>query len=87
MRKVLFWIFFIVLLVGCISEKKHPIEEDLPVSIKEACEGIAEQELTPEEIAHWDSMNAEGGYMLIRNAERNLDTTVNHLHMIFITEP
>ena len=44
-------------------------------------------QLTLEEAAHWDSLNSDGGYLLVRGAERDLDTIVNHIRMIFTTEP
>lgn len=56
------------------------------IIIEDVIKSYAADILTPEEAAHWDSMNAEGGYMLVRGAERYLDTVVNHLHFIFITE-
>lgn len=51
---------------------------------------IAEQlkDTTPmskEEAARFDSLNKEGGYLLIRGSNRYLDTTVNHIHYICIT--
>ena len=55
--------------------------------ISETCNDFAYMTYTPEEAAHWDSMNADGGYLLIRGAERVLDTIVNHIHIVFITEP
>ena len=61
-------------------------EDNAPIKIEEVCKDAEKDILTPEEAAHWDSMNAEGGHMLIRNAERNLDTIVNHLHMVFTTD-
>ena len=51
------------------------------------CKWAEEGTLSSEEIAHWDSMNEDGGFLLVRGAERNLDTIVNHLRMVFITEP
>ena len=40
-----------------------------------------------EEIKWWDDANANGGYLLIRGSERHLDTIVNHVHILFITDP
>ena len=51
------------------------------------CRDAMRDTFTAEEAAHWDSMNARGAGLLIRGAERNLDTIVNHYHFIFITEP
>ena len=39
--------------------------------------------LTEEEIAYWDSVNEEGSCVIIRDAERDLDTIINHLRYSF----
>ena len=54
--------------------------------IEETCKLFEEIQYTPEEAAHWDSLNAEGQHLIIRGAERELDTTVNHTRIVFITE-
>ena len=54
--------------------------------IEETCRGYASLYFSPEEAAHMDSMNEDGGYLLVRGAERYLDTIVNHVHLIFVTE-
>ena len=54
--------------------------------IDEMCWDVAWDRLTSEEIAHWDSMNADGGFIFINGADRYLDTIVNHFHMIFRTD-
>ena len=54
--------------------------------IGKAIEVFGSDSLTSEERAYWDSMNNNGGYMLIRGAERNLDTIINYVHLIFTTE-
>ena len=61
-------------------------DSDTMSVIESICESFNDT-LTPEEAARWDSMNANGGGLLIRGAERNLDTIVNHTHIIFITDP
>lgn len=81
MKKLLLFIT-IISIGGCVSKpsKREPI-------IERMCQDAADDILTQEEIAYWDSMNAtEGGYLLIRGAERKLDTIVNHLHLKFITD-
>ena len=55
--------------------------------IEEMCRDAADDVLTPEEIEWWDSMNASGATLIVRGAERELDTTVNHMHYKFITDP
>ena len=50
------------------------------------CDEFAYDELTPEEIARWDSMNANGGGQFMRGAERYLDTIVKHIHLILLPE-
>lgn len=42
--------------------------------------------MSKEEAAMFDSLNKEGGYLLIRGSNRYLDTIVNHIHYICITE-
>lgn len=77
----------ILIMVGC--HKNAPtisLDSANNTIIEDVIKSYADDILTPEEAAHWDSMNAEGGYMLVRGAERYLDTVVNHLHIIFITE-
>lgn len=95
MRKQACIFCFLLLVAGCSKQSA----QDAPASnmevsslvhepvIEEVCRDAASDVLTPEEIAHWDSMNANGGRLLIRGAERNLDTIVNHLRIVFITEP
>ena len=60
----------------------HSEESVIETMIK----SFEEDSYTEEEAAHWDSMNNEGEYMLVRGAERNLDTIVNHIHLVFIKE-
>ena len=95
MRKQACIFGFLLLVAGCAKQSaKETPASDMEVSsqvhepvIEEVCRDAASDVLTPEEIAHWDSMNANGGRLLIRGAERNLDTIVNHLRIVFITEP
>ena len=42
--------------------------------------------MSKEEAAMFDSLNREGSYLLIRGSNRYLDTIVNHIHYICITE-
>lgn len=81
----------ILVLVGCgktvpTANTVNLYEDEDSLIIDDVIRFYAGDTLTPEEAAHWDSMNADGGYLLIRGAERYLDTVVNHLHFIFITE-
>ena len=95
MKRILILLIAIASIVGCTKQSAHEAPaSDMEVSsqvhepvIEEMCRDAADDVLTPEEIAHWDSMNANGGRLLIRGAERNLDTIVNHLHIVFTTEP
>ena len=75
----------ILMLVGCIQKTQTNNKANDSV-IEAVIKSYAYDSLSPEEAAHWDSMNADGGYMLVRGAERHLDTIVNHLHIISITE-
>ena len=88
MRRFFYTFTILWALVGCQRHSVHVQQEVKQQSvIEDVCKDFSQDVLTSEEITHWDSMNAEGGYLLIRGAERNLDTTVNHLHLIFTTEP
>lgn len=57
-------------------------------TIKEVCDEVNTWEMSPEVAAHFDSMNAVnyGGGYFIRGAERNLDTIVNHVKIVFMTK-
>lgn len=83
MRKIIPFLVF----CGVLGCQPHKPDTYSSMSIEEICKDVENDVLTVEEVARWDSMNEEEGYVLIRGAERNLDTIVNHLHMIFITEP
>lgn len=95
MRKLACMFSFLLMVAGCVKQSAQEVPvSDMEVSgqvhepvIEEVCRDAASDVLTPEEIAHWDSMNANGGRLLIRGAERNLDTIVNHLRIVFITDP
>lgn len=68
-----------------VEEEAVVIEEDTGPVIEEECKHYANLYLTPEEAAHLDSMNEYAG-VFVRGAERDLDTIVNHFHLIFIKE-
>ena len=92
MKKLVIVLVLSISIIGCSGNKtpQSDTEDSVTVSepvIEKMCKEFSEDKLTPEEIAKWDSMNDEGGYLLIRGAERNLDTVVNHIRLIFITEP
>jgi hypothetical protein len=99
--KKLFYIIMAAFLIAACGHQKTSVEAEAEIQdsiesdsfrydgksvIESMCDEFAYDELTPEEIARWDSMNANGGYLLIRGAERHLDTIVNHIHLIFIPE-
>jgi hypothetical protein len=92
MKKLVVILILSISMIGCSGNKtsQSNTEDSVTVSepvIEKMCKEFSKDKLTPEEIAKWDSMNADGGYLLIRGAERNLDTVVNHIRLIFITEP
>ena len=86
MRKLLILTGFLLVLVGCTKQHQQPTKKPEPV-IDYMCKDASEDVLTPEEIEWWDERNAEGGTLIVRGAERELDTIVNHSHMKFITDP
>ena len=74
------------LLLLCIVGGCNQQKDTRKSVIEDTIEWLTSGTFTKEDAAHWDSMNAEGGYLLIRGSERNLDTIINHTHVIFITE-
>ena len=88
MRKLSLVSLVLFMFIGCCKHQSPVYQKsDHQSIIDEVCKDFSSDILTPEEIIHWDSLNANGGHLLVRDAERNLDTTVNHVHIIFITEP
>ena len=81
MRKVV--ILLVIALAGCSKQNQEQQESVIDLM----CHTVEDDVLTPEEIEYLDSVNAEGTGLIIRGAERNLDTIVNHTHLVFITEP
>lgn len=88
MKKLLL-LFTILIIVGCTSEPKvkySPSFKDDPVnkSFKswDRFENMSMEELDRE----LDSLNAKGEYCLVRGADRDLDTVIDHVHYIFTTE-
>ena len=92
MKKLVLTLMLISSIIGCSGNKtsQNNIEDSISIPepvIEKMCKEFSEDVFTPEERAKWDSMNNDGGYLLIRGAERNLDTIVNHIRLIFVTEP
>ena len=83
MKKVVLLVLSTLFLLGCENTSK----KNSVIKVGDICRDYSQRELPEQVAAEWDSMNAAGGYLLIRGAERNLDTLVNHTHLIFITEP
>lgn len=83
-------IISMLFMAGCVGRVEHKTvcsdPQDSISTIEFMCKETEEEKLSQEQIEWFDEMNEEGGYMLVRGAERNLDTIVNHLHMVFITE-
>ena len=82
-------VFSLFLILSCSREKQTEKEKFLPPTetstIDEMIEWANNQEWTEEEIAHFDSLN-ENYALLIRGAERELDTIINHYHFCFTTD-
>ena len=95
MRKPAYIFSFLLMVAGCAKQSaKEALASNMEVRgqvhepvIEEMCRDAADDVLTPEEIEWWDSMNANGATLIVRGAERELDTTVNHMHFKFITDP
>ena len=82
MKRILIFLL-VVLITGCTKSTSPQYKDDVDSII----EYFASDSLTIEEAAEWDSMNADGGFLQIRDASRYLDTIVNHRHIVFIPEP
>lgn len=93
-------ILFGLLVLSCNGSNKteyptddfqhHDSEDSLELEISEIedfCADFSRSPMPPDVAAEWDSMNARGGYLLVRGSERDLDTMVNHIHIIFTTKP
>ena len=82
----------ILMLVGCgydFKVKYTPSYKDDPIrkQIEENNPIEKVEYRTLEDInRELDSLTAEGEYCLVRGAERNLDTIIDHIHYIFTTE-
>jgi len=79
--KTILGLLLLCIVGGCYQQK-----DTRKSVIDDTIEWLSTGAFTEEEAAHWDSMNAEGGYLLIRGSERHLDTIINHTHVVFITE-
>ena len=94
MKKIISIILVIHLLVivGCNSQKRQIPKEysfetsaiNDTVTIQEIVEWCNSTEWTIEEAQHMDSLNEKYGLPVLC-AERNLDTIINHYHIIFST--
>jgi hypothetical protein len=77
-----------LILCGC-KQKKHELVQENDynkvVTIQEVIDWANRDTLTEKEAQHFDSLN-EHDALLICNAERELDTIVNHYHLHFITD-
>lgn len=86
-------IITILLIIGCTTQS--PNQKTIPASdtisidttsqittIQEIVDWANSQEYTEQEAAHWDSLSALYAYP-VRDAERELDTIVNHLRIHF----
>lgn len=81
--------FLLLSLVGCCQTKTNPLETvndtltTIPVTtIQEIVDWANSQEYTKQEAEHWDSLSELYAYP-VRDAERELDTIVNHLRIHF----
>lgn len=59
--------------------------EERKGTVQDVCENAEATFLTDEDIAWFDAN--DGGMLLIRNADRSLDTIVNHQRLIFTIAP
>ena len=100
MKRIILLIAVTVLLIGCGRKRiYHTYYKDIDTGtvvleinetdsvIEATCEEFEKDSLSSEDIAYWDSLNATGAHLIVRNAERDLDTIVNHVHIVFTTQP
>lgn len=89
LKLIFLFILSLFLLFSCSREKQTEKDKFLPLTeistIDEIIEWANNQEWTEDEIAHFDSLN-ENYALLIRGAERELDTIINHYHFYFTTD-
>ena len=85
MKKIIFYIIATAFTFTYCTSKDRKTEE--PV-IESTCRELMSDTLTPEEAARWDSMHTDDSrFLLIRGAKRDLDTIINHYHVVFSTQP
>lgn len=94
MKQIIYIIVTLLLIAGCNSQRKQiPTEQlsETPIdtvmiqeidSIKYTVDFLNSLEWTEEEIAHLDSLENN---LVCKNAERDLDTIINHIKVIFTT--
>lgn len=85
LKLIFLFILSLYLLFSCSREKDKLLPPTETSTIDEMIEWANNQEWTEEEIAHFDSLN-ENYALLIRGAERELDTIINHYHFYFTTD-
>ena len=82
MKKVLF-IIGIIVLAGCCKQKPAPVKK---AHISYYADGVAYDEDSFSSISlYWDdrlidSMTAHGSCIIVRGADRNYDTIIDHFH-------
>lgn len=73
-------------LIGCKNQNKHSQKDYIPMfeitTIQEIVDWANSQEYTEDEAKYWDSLSILYAYP-VRDAERELDTIVNHLRIHF----
>ena len=77
-----------IVLSSCTEWKQEKTQEydyDKVVTIQEVVDWANRDTFTIDEAQHFDSLN-EHQALLICNAERELDTIVNHYHLHFVTD-
>ena len=91
--KQIILIAVLFLLIGCNNTKKQIFQSETSVinntdtvTIQEIVDWCNSTEWTAEEAQHMDSLNKEGQGLPVKCAERDLDTIINHYHIIFTTK-
>lgn len=85
MKKII-TVLTILTIFGCST--REPLNQlSTPTTIQEVVDQLNEtfSDLSPEEIAHLDSLQNYDAYQ-VGNAERNLDTIINHIRVQFRTD-
>ena len=80
--KNLVFVLMVIISLGSCGKKTTVNKQFYRDTVKEHTMYRSMEEINKE----LDSLNAHGEYLLIRGAERDYDTIIDHIHYIYTTE-